>query len=245
MNKVHIITMCKNEIDIIQKFIDHHINMVDQFTIIDNGSIDGTLETLMSNSKIELIFNKSPFRAKIQVIKSIISSSSADIIIPLDVDEFIVHDYKNNLSNNSATIRNYLQTLDLNYSLYQIKNIYNYIPNSKNKYSIEKNYWRSKKFMLKTDDFINSCPGFHSIISKTNNIFQTDISYMHMHYRSFNAWYNSAKQKMISRIGDNWNNIEVLKDYTGYSNHTAKELYNYFTTGKWFLDLQEDIEINI
>lgn len=245
MNSIHIITMCKNEVDIIQQYIDHHKTIVDKITIIDNGSTDGTLDILMNND-IELIYNKSSFKNKIKIIKQFIKSSTHDLIIPLDTDEFMVYDSDNaQISGESSVIREYLQNLDINYSLFKIKRIYNYIPYIKNKYSIEQGTWRSKKFIVKRQDFKNSCPGFHSVTSKTDMVYQTEISYIHKHYRSFDAWYNSSKQKMIARIGEDWNNLEILKNYTGYSNHTAKELYHYFTTGNWTMDLQPDIEINL
>jgi hypothetical protein len=56
---------------------------------------------------------------------------------------------------------------------------------------------------------------------------------MHFHYLNFDYWFNSSKQKMMSRLGNDWDNIEILKTYKGYSNHIAKELLNFFLTKEW------------
>jgi hypothetical protein len=251
-NQIHIVCICKNEIDIIQEFIDHHVFIADRITVIDNGSTDGTVEYLMNNNNIELISNTSHFSMKIKMMKSVISRSKSDIILPLDVDEFIFLDTDNIKSKNPSDVKKYLQNLDLSYRGFKIKKIYNYIPNNPNYYSIEKDFWRSKKFILNRKEFYGACPGYHKIYYKiycinnnTGPVFETELSYIHKHYRSFDSWFRSAKQKMTSRIGEKWNDVDTLKNYTGYSNHTAKELYSYFTTGNWMLNLEPSIKIEL
>jgi glycosyltransferase involved in cell wall biosynthesis len=47
------IARCKNEIKIIDKWI-HSLPFVDLFSIVDNGSTDGTFEYLLNNPKVKL-----------------------------------------------------------------------------------------------------------------------------------------------------------------------------------------------
>lgn len=239
-----IICMIKNEQLLIKKFIEHHLNVVDNITIIDNGSSDDTVD-IVKKYDIDLIQTIQHFKYKDLIIGNFIRSSNYDIIIPMDADEFLIYDDGNIISTNTNTIREYFDELiNINFSLFKINKIYNYIPDTINSFSIEKNKWRSKKYFVKQNKFISTCPGFHKMKMSENNQLNSCISYLHFHYLNFDRWYNSSKQKMTARLGDKWNDIETLKKYKGHSNHVAKELLNYYSTGLWH-NLSKEIEIKI
>jgi hypothetical protein len=227
--------MIKNEDSVIEQFINHHINIVDNILLIDNGSKDNTINIIQKYPEINLIHRNDDFNLKSSVFSEYINRSKYDIIIPMDADELLVYDDDNTIINkNQSLIKDYLNSLlKLNNNLFKVKNIYNYIPNTDNKYLIEKDKWRSRKFFFKRKDFISTCPGFHSIEMNDKSTHSSKISYLHYHYLNFDYWYKSSKQKMMARLGDNWNNIDILKTYSGYSNHTAKELVRFFTTNQW------------
>jgi hypothetical protein len=239
-----IICMVKNEQLLIKKFIEYHISIVDNITIIDNGSCDDTVN-IAKKYNIDLIQTTKHFKYKNFIIGNFIRASNYDIIIPMDVDEFIVYDDGNIICSNTNTIREYFDKLiKINFSLFKINKIYNYIPDTANSFSIEKNKWRSKKYFVKQNKFISTCPGFHNMKMSENNRLNSCISYLHFHYINFDRWYDSSKQKMIARLGDKWNDIEALKIYRGYSNHIAKELLHYYSTGLWH-SLSKEIEIKL
>lgn len=234
--------MIKNEQEVIEKFLNHHIDIVDNITLIDNGSLDNTI-SIVKKFDVDLHIRNDHFSFKSNIFSEFISQSKYDIIIPMDADEILVFDDSLNISINQSIIKKYLTSLLHNrYSLYKINKIYNYVPDTENSFCVEKDRWRSKKFFFRTNDFISSCPGFHDIKTTNNKYMETSISYLHYHYLNFNYWFNSAAQKMQARLGKDWNNIEALKTYKGFSNHIAKQLLEYFLTNKWH-NLQHDIYI--
>jgi len=52
--KVHLYTLCWNEIDMLGFFFRHYEPWVDRFVVYDNGSDDGSVELLKSHPKVEL-----------------------------------------------------------------------------------------------------------------------------------------------------------------------------------------------
>lgn len=97
------ISTIKNEADIIESFIRYHAAIFDLMIILDNGSTDDTLKILEELKKEDLPFvllhdtdryfeiNKKYRR----LLKKAINEYDADIICPLDADEFITSDNGN------------------------------------------------------------------------------------------------------------------------------------------------------
>lgn len=238
--KFEIISLVKNEEDIIENFIKHHSGIADQITLIDNGSTDGTVDIIKKYNNVNLQVRNVPFKFKADLINHYIQKSTCDVVVPLDADELMVLDFSNGFNQKEASkitkdhnkIRQNLETLP-HRPVYKIKNIYNIIPNHENVFQLETDFYRSKKIFVSKKHAFKVDAGFHGVSIGQNAQFATNISYLHLHYRNFDAWYRSSVQKMKSRIGDQWNNLNVLKDYKGLSNHVASELYRYLTTGEW------------
>ena len=99
MNKKIIsITTVKNEADIIESFIRYNLNIVDEMIILNNGSTDETeyiLNQLKNEGLLVHIINDEdryfePSEKYNFLLKKAITEFNADIICPLDADEFIV-----------------------------------------------------------------------------------------------------------------------------------------------------------
>jgi len=95
--KIFSITMVKNEVDIIEIFIRYHMYLLDGMVILDNGSVDGTQEIIVKLAKeklpVYLVFDDSIAFVQDEIMSnllySVLDKFQPDIIIPLDVDEFI------------------------------------------------------------------------------------------------------------------------------------------------------------
>ena len=128
-NTLALFSFVKNENDIIEKFINHHLNIFDEINIIDNGSTDGTYEILEKyKSHIKLIKDHSEFSKKGSICTQIMKNSSCDLLFPLDADELIVYDDSVVKTKNPNKIRKYLQNLPINGQKYNINKIYNQYP---------------------------------------------------------------------------------------------------------------------
>jgi hypothetical protein len=101
MKKIGIITMVKNESDVIELFLKINLRSVDKIFVIDHRSEDGTFEIAKEMQKIypqiELFFNVNKEFNQSQVIteavRRIASQNIFDYLIPLDADEFICETY--------------------------------------------------------------------------------------------------------------------------------------------------------
>jgi hypothetical protein len=96
--------MVKNEMDIIESFIRYNLNIVDGMIILDNFSTDNTL-TIIKKLKEEglAVFyiedddsNYSQDKKMTNLLNIAVDKFDADIILPLDVDEFITSKYNGN-----------------------------------------------------------------------------------------------------------------------------------------------------
>lgn len=96
--KIISITTIKNEADIIESFIRYHLNIVDMMIILNNGSTDDTnniLENLINEGLPIIVIEDEDkyFEPLIKynfLLKKAIDEFGADIICPLDCDEFII-----------------------------------------------------------------------------------------------------------------------------------------------------------
>ncbi len=98
------ISMVKNEMDVIESFVRYHINIFDGMIFLDNNSTDKTptILTLLKNEGLPIyIFEDEDeefnFQKKINRILLIaVEKYKADIIVPLDADEFLISSNKGN-----------------------------------------------------------------------------------------------------------------------------------------------------
>ncbi|MGF7118942.1 glycosyltransferase family 2 protein [Methanobacterium oryzae] len=129
--KIFSISMVKNEMDIIESFVRYNINIFDGMIILDNASTDNTLEILKLLKSEELpIFiyedeNKEfdPETKLNKLLLKAIHEFKADIVVPLDADEFII-------SSNKGNPRKILEQMDKN-TYYHVK-WKTYVPDFKN-----------------------------------------------------------------------------------------------------------------
>jgi len=112
MNKIVLISMVKNESDIIESFIRHHLNIVDEILICDHNSCDTTRSIIESirdeGFPIHIYHEEQVEHQQSKIMTELMHKAAcvynADIILPLDADEFIVsadnnHDIKSTLQN--------------------------------------------------------------------------------------------------------------------------------------------------
>ncbi|MCK9152236.1 glycosyltransferase family protein [Methanobacterium alcaliphilum] len=111
--KIFSISMVKNEMDIIESFVRYNSNIFDGMIILDNGSTDETLHILKLLEKENLpifIFEDTDSEfdkvAKMTLLlKKAVEEFNADIIVPLDADEFLI-------SANKKNPREYLEKIE-------------------------------------------------------------------------------------------------------------------------------------
>ena len=104
--------MVKNEMDIIESFVRYNVNYLDGMIILDNGSTDNTLKILklLENEGLPITVIEDDTRDFDKVLKmnqllhKAVDEFNADIVVPLDADEFM-------LSSNGGSPRKYLETL--------------------------------------------------------------------------------------------------------------------------------------
>ena len=95
--KIVSITSIKNESDIIESFVRYHLNIVDFMIFLNSGSTDDTLNILNSlideNLPIVVIEGDGYFEPYVKynyLLNLAINDYGADVICPLDCDEFII-----------------------------------------------------------------------------------------------------------------------------------------------------------
>lgn len=102
--RIFSITMVKNEEDIIESFVRYNINIFDGMIILDNGSHDSTLNILklLKNEGLSIfIFEDKKaeydqFNKLNMLLLKAVNEFDADLIVPLDADEFITSTKKGN-----------------------------------------------------------------------------------------------------------------------------------------------------
>lgn len=230
--KIEIFLFVKNESDFIEKFLDHNLRVADEMTVIDNGSTDGTLEILKDVGKrIRLIEDRSSFGRKGRICTNWMLKSDADILVPLDADELVVFDDGNEVCPDPARAKEYLKKISLGKNdRFQIRRIYM-------KHPEEEGWWescRSNKRIMARAGFKGVDAGFHGgHMEENQKPLPCNISYLHYHFRSKDAWLKSTEQKLKARLGEKWDDIEFLKTYRKASHHVGRELIRYRNKGVW------------
>ena len=253
MNKLALFAFIKDEFDIIRSFIDHHIKIFDEIHIVDDGSTDGTVDIIKEYSKINLYQINNSFNFKGGICSDIMRSSDADILVPLDADEKMIYDDNSTISKDSQVIKQYLQNLSIDGYKYIINKIYEYHPDNDN-------WWypinSPQKIIFPKKTFVYTDQGFHRgrvslddpesfkqkyywRLCSSNGCIKPDklnkihISYLHYHFRSKEIWLKNIEKKLKQRIGEQWNNIQILNNYEGPSSHLKHSLIEYLSSSQW------------
>lgn len=96
--KIVAISMVRNEADVIEAFVRHHVGVVDQLVIVDHRSVDGTDEIVAALAgeglPVRLLQEHSRVQRQNAVMTWLMRNAStgekADWVLPLDADEFLV-----------------------------------------------------------------------------------------------------------------------------------------------------------
>lgn len=230
-NKIAIFSMVKDECDFIDKFLDHNLEIADEMIVIDNGSKDGTLEILKDyGNRIRLVEDRSRFNRKGRIQTKWMLQSDAELLVSLDADELIVFDDGEEVSSDPSVAREYLKGLEVEKNdRFQVRKIYMKHP--------EDGWWevcRSNKRILARDGFKGVDAGSHGGHMEENRTPKTiNVSYLHYHFRSKQAWLRSSEKKLRAEFGGGWENLGFLKTYRGHSHHVGRELIRYRETGIW------------
>ena len=114
MNKIAIVSMMRNEDDIVESFARHALKIADFLIVTDHNSTDKTrriLESLRDEGlpiiirSFDSVEHRQEETTNIMILQAI--ELGADIILPLDADEFLIK-----LDGNSNDIRQIFQNLD-------------------------------------------------------------------------------------------------------------------------------------
>lgn len=133
MNKIVAITMVKNEEDIIESFIRYTLTYADVILVVNHNSDDSTGEILEKLQQeglpiyVELFVDPRHLQAEVmtKLMYLALEQYDADIIIPLDADEFLLPFDK------KMSVRKFLQTMSnkhvitLPWYIHRLKNINN------------------------------------------------------------------------------------------------------------------------
>ncbi len=231
-NSIGIFSMIKNENDFVKKFVDHNIKIASEFTVVDNGSTDGTLEILKNyGDKIRLIEDQSSFGRKGSIITHHMLRSKCDLLVALDADELIVFDDGEVIETNPFKVRQYLENIVVNENeRYSLKNSYMSHPDEKGWYQRV----TPNKRILARKGFKSIDCGYHEgNMEKNSSPKMLNLAYLHFHFRSKEAWYKSTKQKLKARLGEKWDDLFFLSSYKGRSFHVGKEFIRFKTTNNW------------
>jgi hypothetical protein len=96
--KVTAISMVRNEADVIEAFVRHNAQVVDELVVVDHRSLDGTDEVLRALAAeglpITVRSERSPVQRQNAVLTQLMHEAArvgrSDWVIPLDADEFLV-----------------------------------------------------------------------------------------------------------------------------------------------------------
>ena len=116
-NKIAVITMVKNEADIIESFARHALSYADVLLVTDHSSTDETrkiLELLQAEGlpiRIDTFTENGYFQSEVmtRLLYRAVEEENADIIVAADADEFLVLD---DSEGGAEELRSVLQSLD-------------------------------------------------------------------------------------------------------------------------------------
>ena len=269
--KIFSVSMVKNEMDIIESFIRYNLNILDGMIILDNNSTDSTLNIIkcLKNEGFPVFYIEDEDikyqqdKKMSQLLKIAVDEFDADIIIPLDVDEFIT-------SKDHGNPRKLLEKLESpNYYLVKWRT---YIPDFGKKVDnkfipsqitfirdeqLEKFYKVIIPKELVTDYSVELTFGSHDLIydKKFGNmiefVYNPDLAIAHFPIRS--------KEQTLSKVIVGWINLppEIKMAHLKMSNYHWQKMFKHIKEfgeinnedvtdfAKKFALESEDIQVNI
>ena len=210
---VKVITMVKDEVDIIKDWVLYHSFLFgfNNIYVIDNYSTDGTYEELLKFGNLINVSRQSNYTEKGNYMRSYIDKycDPEEIAFPIDTDEFIVYYDPINkiLSTDKDDILHYIQSLPPHnvYKMNQIgikytnNDVVNY-PNGFMHAPIEAKYGFLCEFNIFNKGFINSSINHGNIDMGnhflTNNHYKTNLCLIHYHCRNL----EQIKKKILNNI---------------------------------------------
>ena len=112
--KIAIVSMVRNEADVIESFVRHGLAVADELTVIDHASTDGTSEILakLCTEGLPLTVLRYDGVAQVQaeLLTQCMAQSFADgasLVLPLDADEFLWPEHGGSLAAVRAALRSF------------------------------------------------------------------------------------------------------------------------------------------
>lgn len=232
-----IVLMQKDESELLQAWIDHHllITSPELIHIFDNGSTCPKTHKILKEANqrgihVSLEFNKrSDFVRKGEIvckaIQSIQANSERTFVIPLDCDEFLGLQSEDNedVKFDKYSISNYLEKLAEQKGYFRVKQHYFNSPHEPDLYHINST---PKKYFFGSSSLKSLDVGFHSPkltdSSCQNLCSDTDLIAFHYHNKTFSIRRANAINKMRSRVNSFLDND--LRQYVGDGRHLIKDL---------------------
>lgn len=222
---VKCITMQKNEGHNLEAWMKYHSYLFgyENIYIIDNGSSDKKTIDLLNmyermGCNISYKYNdKNSFEQKGNIINDIIRewdiNEKYDYVIPIDCDEYIIY-YDEQPSCSRELIFEYLDKVKEIKAPFLIKRMFLNVPSNPGFFvprEVPKSFFRKG-----TIGYLDH--GFHHPISKNNEIpFDSKLSYIHLHNKSFRDVISAAKEKLCHLV--DVNDLEALNKYSGHGEH--------------------------
>ncbi|MCJ2045786.1 glycosyltransferase family 2 protein [Methylobacterium sp. J-078] len=225
--KIGVITMQKNEGDLLDMWIKYHsaIFGVSSLIVLDNNSSDLRTENVLGKltedgGLVKRGYND--FEKKGQYVSDALRTFADDFdwIFLTDADEFVFH--RRQLTNplhSRLIIEELLSTVPADKALYRIDSALWNIPYTNNTYPA-----RAKKIALRRGFRPDIDLGFHlfsdrELIDK-NLVYSGDIEHLHFHNRYFYDVLKLARLKLSARVRDF--SKETLLNYSGAGSHLIK-----------------------